>query len=83
MGILERWVLNASLHYSIPPVLQSATVCRVARLLPAPPYRDIPIDGLTLENKIPLNCVVIFKVNVLSQCSVIHFEFRRLGHVCR
>jgi hypothetical protein len=30
MGILEYWVLNASLHYSIIPLLQSVLRCSEA-----------------------------------------------------
>ena len=35
-----------------------------------------------LENKISLNRVMVFKIDVLRQGRIIHFEFRRLGHVC-
>src|SRR4030095_855519 len=43
------------------------------------PAREI----LSLENESPLNCVVVFEVNVLLQCGIVHSVLGRLGHVCR
>ena len=76
MGVLECWVLNASLHYSGRPWRAG-----YGFLSESVPFRIVRINGLTLENKIPLNCVVVFEVNVLSQCGVVHFILRRFGHV--
>ena len=52
----------------------------------SPLLSDSPVDRvanrLTLEDKISLNRVVVFKVNVLLQSRIGHFELRRFGYVC-
>ena len=72
MGVLGRWFLNASLR-------DSGLLWRAGQFCC---LRILRINGLTLKNEIPLNRVVIFEVNVLSQCGVVHFELGRFGDVC-
>jgi hypothetical protein len=36
---------------------------------------------LALENEIPLDRIVVFKVDVLAQRGIIHLEFRRLRYI--
>src|SRR6266508_4947452 len=69
------------MHHSITPKLRYSNLLRRA----GPLLSDSPVDRvanrLTLEDEISLNRVVVFKVNVLLQSRIRHFELRRLSHV--
>src|SRR6266496_5150257 len=70
------------MHHSITPKLRYSNLLRRA----GPLLSDSPVDRvanrLTLEDEISLNRVVVFKVNVLLQSRIGHFELRRFGYVC-
>ena len=43
----------------------------------------MPAEELALEDKFSLNRVMVSKINILPQGRILHFEFRRLGNICR